>query len=892
VEPGRVERCRNRETGFMPNPHTIPGAPWPRAIHVLIVGLLAAVLLFMPAGPSLEAAKPAGLGLRLLESSDAADPFSPRNRDGRFDVNTLRVTLGVGPLGPPVRSEPAPGDDPGPIRHDPEKQGALARLHYALTSPVGTPILVTEIDLPLAAPLDIIYLPIGRRGVAPFARVSAEIPWNGRDAAGAFVADGEYPYVVDAVLLLDRPGRAGETGAVAAAGSVTVDNSAPQVDPVFPPAVSLTDAEQVTVRGRATDPGGVAVLSVNGLPVTRPGDLPGWSVVVNLARGENELRVASEDAVGNGVETLFARVRSQDALLCKPLDVAYDPLRDRALVADVDLHAVITVDLDSGERRVLSGAGAGAGPVLPRPSFIAMERARDRALVFGTWPDTSDEALVAVDPVSGDRSLISDPSVAGGPEIVVAWDAAIDEAYDRLLVCDRNGDALIGIDLTTGERSIVSGAARGDGPILGRPFSVAVDAARGLAFVTRSDPDRALLAVDLESGDRTLVATGSLSIPMFNWVIQELLIDPTSGRLLTTASFGPVTSFDPDSGDHVVVSGGGPELLAVRGMAFDDVRERLLLIDERHDALLAVNLTTGDRQAVSESSVGAGPPILFSTSHGLAVDAARGRLFYPEQASLWAVDLTTGVRAVVSSDERGGGPPLDRPADVEYDPASNGVYIVDWMSDAIYFVDTATGDRTVVSGSGVGSGAPLGSPKGLAVDSQGGRLLIEDGDCFILVRLDSGDRSMLAERGAGAIPDKTLHGAEWDPGSDCFLTTGCECAVLPGLLIGIDPISGHGDLISEAGTGPILSRPIELALDRPNHRALVVDRDIEGIIAVDLVSGDRTLVTGGGVGLGPPLIARAIEVDVARQVAFVSNTVRYELIAVDLVSGDRVIVAK
>jgi hypothetical protein len=116
VEPGRVERCRNRETGFMPNPHTIPGAPWPRAIHVLIVGLLAAVLLFMPAGPSLEAAKPAGLGLRLLESSDAADPFSPRNRDGRFDVNTLRVTLGVGPLGPPVRSEPAPGDDPGPIR--------------------------------------------------------------------------------------------------------------------------------------------------------------------------------------------------------------------------------------------------------------------------------------------------------------------------------------------------------------------------------------------------------------------------------------------------------------------------------------------------------------------------------------------------------------------------------------------------------------------------------------------------------------------------------------------------------------------------------------------------------------------------------------------------------
>jgi len=99
VEPGRVERYRKRETGFMPNPHTTPGVSHHRTSRVLTVGILAGILLIPQAVDSLEAAKPAGLGLRLLESSDAADPFSPRNRDGRFDVNTLRITLGVGPLG-------------------------------------------------------------------------------------------------------------------------------------------------------------------------------------------------------------------------------------------------------------------------------------------------------------------------------------------------------------------------------------------------------------------------------------------------------------------------------------------------------------------------------------------------------------------------------------------------------------------------------------------------------------------------------------------------------------------------------------------------------------------------------------------------------------------------
>jgi DNA-binding beta-propeller fold protein YncE len=871
-------------------------------------GILAAILLVVPFGTPIDAGEPAGLGLRLVESSDAADPFSPRNDDGRFDLNTLRAIFAVGPLGRPREAAPAPGDDPGPMRRDLEHRAAVVRLHYTVTSPAGTPVFVADVDLPVGPALNIVHLPVDGGGVAPFARVVADIPWDGRDAAGAFMADGTYPTMVSGALHLDTPGQGGASGTVvAASGSVTVDNSPPDVDPRFPPPVSLTDAEQVAARIRATDPSGMGGVSVNGWPAHRYRFHDEWGVIVLLMRGDNDLRVVAEDTVGNRTEAPFAGIRSEAALLYQPYDVAYDPMRDRALLADLQRDEVVTADLVSGERGVLSGPGRGAGPDLPRPSFLDMDRARDRALVFGRTPGQSQEVLMAVDPVTGDRTVVS-VAMPQGVVILKATDTAVDEANDRLLVCDRWGDAVIGIDLETGARSVVSGAARGTGPILDEPFSLAVDPVRGVAFVTRLRPENALLAVDLATGDRTLVVVGSATIPGFNWVIQQLQIDPVSGRLVTMAHTGVMSSFDPASGDHVVLSdadvtppvGSGPPLLVARGLGFDEARERLLVTDERRDELLAVNRTTGDRSVVSGSAVGSGPPIQFSLPNGIAVDPMRQRLFYPERASLWAVDLLTGARDVFSGMGHGVGYPLERPTGLDYDPVSDGLYLTDSSRDVVYLVDPSTGDRTLVSGdkplSGgtVGSGDPFANPFHLAVDTVGGRLLVDDGDTFVLVRLDNGDRTILAERGVGSIPDTPFNGMAWDADSGRFLTAGWERLAISALLLGIDPLSGHGDVISDAatGTGLLLSQPADAALDQPHNRALVVDRDIEGIVAIDLISGARLLVSGGGLGSGPRLAARSIDADAVRQMAYVSNSVREELIAVDLVSRDRVIVAK
>ena len=79
-------------------------------------------------------------------------------------------------------------------------------------------------------------------------------------------------------------------------------------------------------------------------------------------------------------------------------------------MVDLGLGAVIRVDPVSGDRTILSDASIGSGPGFVSPFGIAVEA--DGGLVVR---DFGLDAVVRVDPVSGDRTLISDPSIGSGP---------------------------------------------------------------------------------------------------------------------------------------------------------------------------------------------------------------------------------------------------------------------------------------------------------------------------------------------------------------------------------------------------------------------------------------------------------------------------------------------
>ncbi len=86
----------------------------------------------------------------------------------------------------------------------------------------------------------------------------------------------------------------------------------------------------------------------------------------------------------------------------------------------------------------------------------------------------------------------------------------IDSERDRLIVSSRDNRALIAVDLTTGERSVLSDP---DTPNVNNtpvsPFDVVYD--EGAGYLCWLDGDGAVLAVDIENGDRVFITKGGAS---------------------------------------------------------------------------------------------------------------------------------------------------------------------------------------------------------------------------------------------------------------------------------------------------------------------------------------------------------------------------------------------
>src|SRR5690606_1911474 len=81
------------------------------------------------------------------------------------------------------------------------------------------------------------------------------------------------------------------------------------------------------------------------------------------------------------------------------------------------------------------------------------------------------------------------------------------------------------------------------------------------------------------------------------------------------------------------------------------------------------------------------------------------------------------------------------------------------------------------------------------------------------------------------------------------------------------------------------------AIDAANSRILVGDSDLESVIAVDLVTGERTLALSSGIGEGPKMIApRSVSMNSSFTYAYVIDdglNVSEKVFEIDLATGDR-----
>ncbi|MDH3590956.1 MAG: hypothetical protein OER88_03705, partial [Planctomycetota bacterium] len=187
-------------------------------------------------------------------------------------------------------------------------------------------------------------------------------------------------------------------------------------------------------------------------------------------------------------------------------------------------------------------------------------------------------------------------------------------------------------------------------------------------------------------------------------------------------------------------------------------------------------------------------------------------------------------------------------------------------------------------------GLSLVSPIGIAVAPAGNRAYVLDSQTFSLVALDM-STSMLTvtsgnARGAGPAFAGPA-GLTVDPG------TGRALVLDNRRLFDVDLVSGDRALLSGdgRGAGTDFSVPRVVAADGAGT-AFVLDAALFAVFSVSLVTGDRTIVSDADTGLGDLITQpRGVAVEPGGARLFALSASPATIYAVDLASGDRTVLS-
>lgn len=659
---------------------------------------------------------------------------------------------------------------------------------------------------------------------------------------------------------------------------------------VFPPQDGLSDDEAVVVRGTASSPGGIAGVTVVGVAATSNDGFATWTAAVPLALGANVLSTSATTGVGAVLTTDDVTVARVDLIPSALTGLAHDPTNGDVYLLEGAARRILRLVEATGEVTVVSSDEVGSGPSLASVAGPALDPQGGRAYVGFT--NAGAGTVLSIELATGNRAVVTGPGVGSGAPLTSVGGVAF-EAKGTLIAADFAAGTLVRIDRTTGARTLCSGGGVGTGPAFGPscPRLVALDEAHGRAFAAGSDE---LFVVDLATGDRTHVSgnglgTGPSLIP------RSLCLDsdPASVLVARNAQSLELQRVDLATGDRapltlaaqsvpclapgaLVLDAGAPRVLltdpehaALRAVSLPDLLctdvwrpargtgpqlgtpSAAALEDDGHvlfadrtlaNALVRVNLATGDRTLLG-FAVG---PSLASDALGVTVDPVGGRALVTGSSAgkptVVAFDLATGDRSLASDPAPAFGPIFDSPLGIATDGAH--AWVANGGPAGVLRVDLATGLRTTVSDPLTGGGPAFTTVNGLAVDLVRGVAYVGAVDTtndygVFSVDLVTGDRAPVATAGFGSGPSvyaaRTLRLAS----NGHVLSMGFRT------LMDVDPDTNVRTAVSDAfvGHGPRFSPDAsEIAGERSDGLVVVVDEGTAAVVVVDPVTGERLIV--------------------------------------------------
>ncbi len=232
-------------------------------------------------------------------------------------------------------------------------------------------------------------------------------------------------------------------------------------------------------------------------------------------------------------------------------------------------NCIISVNPTTGARAVISGGGTGSGPAFAALSGLAWDYATSALIVSDSGSSSSNSGILSVDPTTGNRTEITGNGHGSGvvlnnPQFVtVAANGTIYYFENQPGIATSNG--VIAVDPSSGSRTLISGGSinAGSGTNFLDVTGMAWDLSTATLVVSdagNSTDNPAILRVDPGTGARTVLSGGGVGSGV-GLEIPEAVAVALNGNVYYVeedgAAANSVVEVLPASGNRQILSGGG-----------------------------------------------------------------------------------------------------------------------------------------------------------------------------------------------------------------------------------------------------------------------------------------------------------------------------------------------
>jgi len=567
------------------------------------------------------------------------------------------------------------------------------------------------------------------------------------------------------------------------------------------------------VRGTASDPDGIAAVTVNGVPsdlvpaegseITASGlyTSVNWFVPWVLETGTNEFVVNVEDG-RNEVNMSAGSATVQNIRV--PTRFVLDKINDRVIgvvFSSAFQRELTSYDLGTSTQTLLSGSFEPLRPYCFQADtgeFFFLRTSNGvyslNSVNMETLAETS-WATVTIDVQAEgfyrDVFVLDLVCESGHDDVYMAYsfgpsqtNTLNDLTNSRILKFDLDsGEArlLHEFDTQNGDFTTLGGAElMGDQlvayPLVPSPlFSIntqtgerttlpggenlwvlqlATDAATNQIYIVNFD---AVYRVNLETGRVQIVSVVSPSSPLSLPQPRELVLDRKNNRLLIGDSdLEMIVQVSLSSGQRSEFlsrrQGEGVSIVAGRELYLSRDKRKAYVLDDGQqfaERLLEIDLATGNRREIGNLSLA---QRFTEAAQGLELNEEKGVAYAAFNSSIFQVDLETEQIVQVAGNGVGFGPNPQSISDLALDKSGSRLLFSDTQNEAIVAVDLRSRVRTTLSQAGTrGAGEPFAGVSALAFDTENNRLFAANRQArnIMSIDLETRDRTVILD----ACPD-------------------------------------------------------------------------------------------------------------------------------------------